>query len=182
MRFGWSRVAETSAGRLLPKEHFGGDGDGEKQHERDAEDAEEGKHVRELHLQERFGESDLAYRCNSEAKQHGSRAKNRLHFNHRPDRKHRCRGEQAGLYRGDGRGAEPRAPDWQGPATTLAGSSGARQGVVRPRAGDQPGRDRRRVSSDTGQVAARPSSSRVRRWPTVCQGVTSRSSGMISRI
>lgn len=41
---------------------------------------------------------------------------------------------------------------------------------------------RRKSSSGTVSHAVRPTSSRVRRWPTVCHGVTSASSGMISRI
>ena len=41
---------------------------------------------------------------------------------------------------------------------------------------------RRKTSSETGMRPVRPTSSSVRRWPTECQGVTSASSGMISRI
>lgn len=41
---------------------------------------------------------------------------------------------------------------------------------------------RRKSSSGTVSHAVRPTSLRVRRWPTVCHGVTSASSGMISRI
>ena len=39
-----------------------------------------------------------------------------------------------------------------------------------------------RIDSGTGSAAARPTSSIERRWPYVCQGATSSSSGMISRI
>lgn len=41
--------------------------------------------------------------------------------------------------------------------------------------------DCRKSSSETTVRAARPSSSPVRRWPTECHGVTSASSGMISK-
>jgi hypothetical protein len=50
MRIGRPRLAGE---RSLAKEQFGGDRDGEKQHERDAEDAEKGKHVQELHCEGR---------------------------------------------------------------------------------------------------------------------------------
>lgn len=70
-------------------------------------------------------------------------------------------------------------PGWYARATRFTRSMAAC--ACTRKASRQPG-TRRKISSGTAQVAVRPRSSSVRRCPTVFHGVTSLSSGMISRI